>query len=197
MTFLIWNVTGLANPRSRHELANICLLHRPTLIAISEPMVDLKNIDESLWRFLHLPLVAVSTNYCPKLWAFNDDSIENIDVLSCGKQQITVSITTLEVFGCTLSFIYAFTLYINRTALWSDLLSVSAGILGPWLAVSEFNETLGAHEQYGGSLPGSLSTGDLQNFIDSCCLTQVLTDGLFFTHGMRVRALCNSSGMNN
>lgn len=62
MKILTWNIRGLANPTSQNELANLCILHRPLLVAITEPMVDFEKIGPVYWQALHLSLVAVSAN---------------------------------------------------------------------------------------------------------------------------------------
>lgn len=52
---------------------------------------------------------------------------------------------------------------------------------GPWLLAGAFNATLGAHEQCGACLPGSLSCVDFQKFIDDGGLHHVPSNGLFYS----------------
>lgn len=159
MKILKWNIRGLVNPSSKKELANIVSFHKPALVAISEPLVEFSSVSSSYWHCLHLTLVTVSNNQFPKLWIFQDDSVIDLSILSCGNQQVTIK-TRFENASCCFSFIYASTLYVNRRDLWVELEHLSYDMDIPWLVAGDFNDTLGSHEQSGRGLPGSLSCND-------------------------------------
>lgn len=82
---------------------------------------------------------------------------------------------------CHISFIYASTYCVSRRRLWSDLISLASNISGPLLLARDFNATLGAHEQHGGGMPGSVSCAAFRNFIDDCILTQLPMNGHRFS----------------
>ena len=71
MNLFYWNVRGIGNSDTRVTLRNLFLTHKPLLLLIAEPMIDVSQISDWYWRIIGV------VNYCvndrgsslPNLWA--------------------------------------------------------------------------------------------------------------------------------
>lgn len=141
MKIIFWNIRGLANPKSKQKLANLCIHYRQEMVEIAEPMTDFQNIPDSYWRLRNLSLVACTTNPTSKLWVLKANSESIDDAIATGDQHVSIS-ATLDGIRCNYSFVYASTYYGTRPCLWDDLLTIKDNRDGPWLFAGDFNATL-------------------------------------------------------
>jgi hypothetical protein len=181
MNIIFWNIRGIGNNDSRLAFADMCRLNNPSLIFISEPMVEYDSIPNWFWRNIHV------TNYClnkrdpliPNLWAvWGSKYIFKVIFVSsqCLVLEYTCRGTRLYIAG-----IYASTSYILRRNLWADLTRLQNSFMGPWIFLGDFNAVLGAHEKRGRRLPPSLSCNDFMSWTNANLLLHLNTNGVQYT----------------
>jgi ABC-type nitrate/sulfonate/bicarbonate transport system ATPase subunit len=69
MKCMYWNLRGLANSPTRLALKRLILLHKPDIILISEPWINMDDLPRRWLHSLHLKAFAVNTriNLLPNL----------------------------------------------------------------------------------------------------------------------------------
>ncbi|KAM0993038.1 hypothetical protein ACFX13_008873 [Malus domestica] len=111
----------MGNAPTKRVLRRMVQHHRPYLIDISEPFIQLNSIKLSFWRSLRLFPVAVNDrgDLQPNIWLLCDQAIQP-SILLASAQQITIS-CTLDSVSCVITWVYAKTTIIERRQLWQDL----------------------------------------------------------------------------
>ncbi|XP_020261120.1 uncharacterized protein LOC109837333 [Asparagus officinalis] len=114
------------------------------------------------------------------LW---DPNILDIQVDSYSPQHITCSVKSLdERIDCCISSIYGYNQIDNRKSLWSELEQIHQSIGNkPWIISGDFNAITGSEDKLGGAVVTDAETIDFSNFIGSCQLSHLKTEGCFFT----------------
>ncbi|KAK3197941.1 hypothetical protein Dsin_021356 [Dipteronia sinensis] len=114
---------GIANLKTREELANICHFHKPDIVCLSEPMVDFGVVPISFWNSLKLQLVGCNDRRTlhPNLWLFCSMDMLPLSILSCSQQEITLHMV-IDLTPCMTTFVYASTSYLTflNTTSWHD-----------------------------------------------------------------------------
>lgn len=181
MKILFWNARGVANHPTRLVLKNICVSHKPDIVLIAEPWMNLDAFPKMFWTQLGLRPFSVNShpNLAPNLWCLCRDVL-NPTVIASSPQQVSFSVVVQgqELFT---SAIYASTSYASRRELWNELFLLQQLHNGPWCFIGDFNAVLGAHETRGGSLPLQVSCEDFRGWTDRSNLTHILTRGAAFT----------------
>lgn len=91
MNIIYWNARGLGNLESRLVLKKLCLSHKPDLVFISEPWIQLDKISERFWRSLNLRVFTVNNRNAmlPNIWCACAKNIYP-KVISISVQQVSI-----------------------------------------------------------------------------------------------------------
>lgn len=132
MKILFWNARGVANHPTRLVLKNICVSHKPDIVLIAEPWMNLDAFPKMFWTQLGLRPFSVNSrpNLAPNLWCLCRDVL-NPTVIASSPQQVSFSVVVQgqELFT---SAIYASTSYASRRELWNELFLLQQLHNGPW-----------------------------------------------------------------
>ena len=140
--------------------------------------------------------VAQNDKSLPSIWVLRSAAISHFQVMASHSQHVTASFQfNGDLFF--VSFVYASCNYIVHRDLWDSLSSLH--IVGPWLALGDFNSVMGAHETTG--ILKRQSCEEFRAGVTLCNLTDLDTQGPFYTwRGFRKgkiimsrldRAFCN------
>lgn len=203
MKVLYWNVRSIANQNSRLMLNKFCDSHRPDLLFLSEPWIDIEQIPSSFWAGIKLKPFVLNDrgSFLPNLWGLCADHLNPVFILS-SKQQISFSLVW-EQQTIYITAVYASTNNIIRRDLWNELEDLQCSS-GPWVLVGDFNSILGAHEQRGGGMPNATACEESRSWAENCNLIHLPPRGAAFTWSNRRqsnslierrldRALCNEN----
>jgi exonuclease III len=181
MKCIFWNTRGLANSPTRLALKNIISQHKPDIILLSEPWMDIEDLPRRWLVNLNLKCFASNTrpHNLPNLWCLCKLSLTPT-ILASSDQHVTFTITDNNN---TLAFsaIYASTNYLTRRTLWNELNSLQAQHDLPWCFLGDFNVIMGAHEHRSRSTPARLPIAEFQSWTDSFNLIHLHTKGAAFT----------------
>ncbi|XP_020266380.1 uncharacterized protein LOC109841859 [Asparagus officinalis] len=83
--------------------------------------------------------------------------------------------------SCLITVVYALNDNSGRKSLWHDILAFKQNVSCPWIIGGDFNTIIDNNEKIGGSLVTDAETEDFQDFISSCQLVHLKTNGCFFT----------------
>lgn len=86
-------------------------------------------------------------HHLPNLRGLCKESL-NPTVISVSDQQCAFS-PSVESQSIFVSAIYASTAYLKRRKLWSEILDLHSGNLGPWCMIGDYNVILGSNEVRG------------------------------------------------
>jgi exonuclease III len=181
MKCIFWNTRGLANSPTRLALKNIITHHKPDIILLSEPWMDLAYLPRRWLVNLNLKCFASNTrhNALPNLWCLCKISL-NPSLVASDDQHVTF---TLSENDKTLAFsaLYASTNYLTRRKLWNDLNSLQSQFNLPWCFLGDFNVIMGAHEHRGRCNPARLPIEEFQSWTNTFNLIHLPTRGASFT----------------
>lgn len=177
MNSFFWNVRGIGNVDTRITLRNLFLTHRPLLLFITEPIIDISQIPTWYWHSIGVLKFCVNDrgSLLPNLWALwgRDISPSIIFVFSqCIVMEILFQPVNVYVAG-----IYASTSYFSC----HHLTRLIGMYHSPWLFVGDFNAVLGEHEKRGRRPPPSLSCSDFLQWSNANLLSHLPSFGSFFT----------------
>ena len=149
MKILFWNIRGIGNDDSHTELSNICRLHHPDLVCIAEPMVTFNSILVAYWDSLNLSALTFNSRgtLAPNLWLLISSTCADLLVISISDQQVTVR-CTFDYIPSQFTFVYASTSSIKRRDLWANFITLRSQTQVQWMAISDFNTILGAHNKW-------------------------------------------------
>ncbi|PON37349.1 Endonuclease/exonuclease/phosphatase, partial [Trema orientale] len=201
MRTLYWNCRGVSNIGTRRVLKELCLRHKPDILCLAEPMCLFSSIPVRFWKSIGFSLVAQNDKPIPSLWVLCSSAVSNFQVLSLHPQHVSSSFVVNGILFYV-SFVYASCNYILRRDLWDSLSALH--IVGPWLALGDFNSVMGAHETTG--ILKRRSCEDFRAGITLCDLVDLDSQGPFYTwQGFRKghlvmsrldRAFCNDDFLN-
>lgn len=187
MDFCSYNVRGLNNKKSFYK-----------------DFINVKNL--SLFAFLETHVKKESANSIASFlsqkfnWSFNSDyhdngriwlgwdpSIWKVMPLASSSQHISFSVTRMDTQeSFFLSFVYALNTYIERRALWTDLLSFKASISinnvsRPWCLLGDFNVCLNLRDISGSSSIWTTGMTDFKDFVFEAGIVDLNYTGAFFS----------------
>lgn len=107
LKIIFWNVKGLGNPETRLVLKNLCKMHRPDFLFLSEPWIAYSQVPSGFFRSLNLKLFvendrgSIPSNF----WCFCSDAFTP-KVITSARQNVAFSIMLdgTELFFCCLCF---------------------------------------------------------------------------------------------
>lgn len=88
MKILFWNARGVANHPTRLVLKNICVSHKPDIVLIAEPWMNLDAFPKMFWTQLGLRPFSVNScpNLAPNLWCLCRDVLNPTVIVSFPQQ---------------------------------------------------------------------------------------------------------------
>lgn len=142
MVCLSWNVCRLGNKQTRNAIDNLCISHKPDLVAIYEPKITK---DALLRNFLHkLNLTFLTNNERPNMrlniWIVCRPQLADlVNMIAMSSQFITIR---NEI--AVLVFVHSKKNCTLRRSLWQDLINNKES---PICIMGDFNVVLGAHKR--------------------------------------------------
>lgn len=93
MKVFYWNVRGFANPDTKLMVKNLCIKHRPDVLFLCEPWIDIDQVHSSFWVSLRLKHLALNSRgaQSPNLWAFCAKHFDPV-ILQDSRQHISLSL---------------------------------------------------------------------------------------------------------
>ena len=94
MKVLYWNCRGIGNRPTQNTLYNFCTTHKPDLLCLAEPLVDLPSITNGFWKSLQLSLVTtnIRDHVIPSIWIFSSAAIQSFSIISMDSQQVSIKV---------------------------------------------------------------------------------------------------------
>ena len=181
MKVLYWNCRGIGNRPTQNTLYNFCTTHKPDLLCLAEPLVDLPSITDGFWRSLQLSLVTtnIRDHVIPSIWIFSSAAIQSFTIISMDSQQVSIKVEFQGQSHC-FTFVYAHVLYARRRPLWAALSTLSSSIRLPWAVIGDFNSVMGAHEKTGPRIT-QIACTEFREAIDNANLLELDTKGTLYT----------------
>ena len=168
MSWLCWNVRGLGNQRTVHELASIMRAQDPAVLFLAETWAD----DDRLSKIcddLHfdekwvVPRVTRAGGLA-LLWK---NTIQ-IDVDSSSLNHIDVIVNKGKADSWRFTGIYGFPEASWKSDTWSLLRNLHRKYTLPWLCAGDFNEILMSHKKLGGGLRSAAAMSEFREVVDDC-----------------------------
>ncbi|KAF9681426.1 hypothetical protein SADUNF_Sadunf05G0000200 [Salix dunnii] len=175
---LIWNIRGIAGKTGLRRLKNLIKMHRPKIIEIIEPMVEL---DRIAFFTRTLGFANSMSNCANKIWVFWVEDL-TVNLFKDHNQCITVSVNTPWLSqSFFISFVYAKNLRSERKILWDKLSEIASILDGPWVVGGDFNAVLNIKESKGGDNPNQGSMEEFGSCLLDCGLLDAGYEGNDFT----------------
>ncbi|XP_019455197.1 PREDICTED: uncharacterized protein LOC109356329 [Lupinus angustifolius] len=181
MRVLFWNYRGLSNTKTKLVLKNLCLVNKPDLVFLAEPMIAVGDVNNLFWSELQLSVFTLNDRgpRLPNIWGLcKKDLSPSVIVSSSQFMALSLNIDNKLVNLCV---VYAHNLYMQRRTLWKDIIDTMSSNSGPWSYIGDFNVVLGSHECRGLRLPSKITSEDFQNFTEDADLIHLNTRGVDFT----------------
>lgn len=187
MKSFFWNARGLANASSRLVLKRLVNIHKPDILLIAEPWMNIDNLPKRWLKNLDLKLFALNTrtNLLPNLWCFCKPTLQPT-IIAFDGQHVSFLLNENDL-TFAFSAVYASTNYQRRRHLWSTLNSLQSHHNFPWCFMGDFNAIIGAHEHRGSFSPARLPMSEFSSWSESNSLYHIPTRGssLTWTNGRR------------
>ena len=170
MSFLFWNVHGLGNWRTVHELENFIRAQDPTAFFLAETWVSearLVSLCAELGFDHHWVTPKINRLGCLALFWKNSLKIE---VISSSPNHIDVVIRGSLENKWRLTGIYGFADPTKKCDTWALLRHLHRNLSLPWLCIGDFNEILWSHEKCGLRPRGESPIKDFRDVLDEARL---------------------------
>ncbi|XP_019425135.1 PREDICTED: uncharacterized protein LOC109334017 [Lupinus angustifolius] len=144
-------------------------------------MIAREDVNNMFWDELNLKFFAYNERgtLLPNLWGLCNKDLSP-QVIATSNQLIAVSVT-MEAKLVHLCAVYAHSHYIQRRALWKDIISLMRQHVGAWNCIGDFNVVRGAYECRGSRLPCSNISKEFISFSEEGNLVHLETRGAEFT----------------
>ena len=149
MSFLFWNVRGLGNRRTVHELENLIRAQDPSALFLAETWVGearLINLCTELGFDHHWITPKSNRLGCLALFWKN---LLMVEVVSSSPNHIDAVIGGSLENKWRLTGIYGFADPVKKRDTWALLRQLHRNLSLPWLCAGDFNEILWSHEKCG------------------------------------------------
>jgi hypothetical protein len=190
-TFLSWNIRGALNSNAKRHVKELIRKHRPSFLAILETHVPFARLTTFWSNIGYLPIhIEEATGHSGGIWLLKHAADATSTTISdVNHYSITFTISRGNA-TTTCTCVYASPNPTLRTQFWSYLSNLSQTIIGPWMLIGDFNETLLPSDQRGGVYNHSRTTL-FSNFMSNCNLLDLTTTGGKFTwhrnhNGLRI-----------
>ncbi|XP_058068824.1 uncharacterized protein LOC131218159 [Magnolia sinica] len=146
-SILVWNARRIRNAPTIRTGRRLIVIHKPHVVAILEPIIrEERRVAIGLRLGFHSSLS--NGNEGGKFWIFYD-SPSTVALHSISNQVLSITIT-LQFLQAPIMFliVYAKCSRILRRSLWSNLISISNSIAGPWAVAGDFNALANSTERF-------------------------------------------------
>ncbi|XP_043720930.1 uncharacterized protein LOC122668429 [Telopea speciosissima] len=180
MRLISWNCQGLGSPRSVRALKNLLKSEKSDVIFLMETKSQLSRMSR-IQRSLKLNnlFTVDATGTARGLALLWHDHI-TIDIRSADKHLIDCEVSSGN-HKFWLSCIYRDSVRGNRHLVWNRISSFGANRQEPWLCTGDFNSFLGWHEKSGGNRQGDRDINIFRDFLFTCGLLDLGTNGPAYT----------------
>lgn len=152
-TMLLWNCRGLMNPDAVDTARDLCGMHRPDVLILTETRVDRDRAPGMAGRlpfdsYLATPTIGRRGGI---LLLWNSEAVK-VSMVAFTEQDIHAVMEVKNSNSFWLfSAIYGSPRLNERKILWDNLETIATAQNLPWLALGDFNEILNDSEKMGGS----------------------------------------------
>lgn len=168
MRWLCWNVRGLGNQRTVHELASIMRVQDPAVVFLAETWADedrlMKLCDDLHFDDIWVVPRETRAGGLALLWR---NSIQ-IDVDSSSLNHINVIVNKSKEDSWRFTGIYGMPEASWKSETWDLLRNLHRKYSLPWLCAGDFNEILLSHEKLGGALRSETTMREFREVVDDC-----------------------------
>lgn len=201
---VVWNARGAAGKDFGSTVKEFKRKFRPSLVVLVETRCSGERAQQAIKRmgFTH-QLIVEAQGMSGGIWLLWNEAHLKITALKTHKQFIHCTIEGMGKCVWSFSEVYASPREMERKDLWTELELISRSTRGPWLVAGDLNDIISKDEQRGGTEPVERKCKRFKDYIESCNLIDLGSEGPRFTwrgpmvnHGTRLfkrldRALCN------
>ncbi|CAJ2635885.1 unnamed protein product [Trifolium pratense] len=202
ISILSWNIRGAQNNNSRRHLKEVIRKYNPIFLAILETHVPYARLSSFWTTNGYTPVHIVEANgHSGGIWLLKQAATTFIATVTDSNQySITFSVNHGDALShCTC--VYASPNPTLRNNFWDYLVHISQTIVGPWMLIGDFNETLLPSDQRGGIFH-HVRASRFAQLMDHCGLLDLTTTGGRFTwhrnnNGIRILSKKLDRGLAN
>ncbi|KAL9679888.1 hypothetical protein QQ045_017759 [Rhodiola kirilowii] len=149
-SFLCWNARGVGNKSTTSHLKALCVLHKPSIIAILEPKISYDRLpaicsEIGMDNFMH------GGDLNDHKWICWREGVDIQDPVWTSQQVSSRIHCTSSNKQLHLTFVYADYDDVVQEQLWEDLIAASDNINAPWIVTGDFNTISSWEEKQGGN----------------------------------------------
>ncbi|KAF9619038.1 hypothetical protein IFM89_004382 [Coptis chinensis] len=170
--------TGISNEKTINRLSKLIKDHDPDFIGIAAPLVDPNQFHLHFFTNLGYSAslhVNQHPSHCQNILFLWKSNIPAPNLIVQSPQQITV-----EVNGCLITIVHAYSLYTGRRQLWRELTLINQSNL-PWLLIGDFNTYLSPTEKRGGLCPSNRAMTEFREVLNHNMMLEAPNKGYHFT----------------
>ena len=181
-----WNIRGLNRSPKQKEVRQVVNDNNLSVCAILESHVDVSVVYDTCRKVCSRWKWTSNGNICDKgsriILGWNDDIVD-VMIMSQTNQVMHVQVNIRadnKTFYC--SFVYADNYYINRRALWRNLICHASFMRNrPWVVLGDFNAALNLEDHSNGGYTPDISMREFKDCVQSMEVADVNRTGLHFT----------------
>lgn len=183
MKIISWNIRGLSSAVKKRYVNSLLKERKPDILLIQETKMELTEDFQvkNLWYDTELEYAVVNAEGLSggiiTIWSLNALAVE--EVIST-KNFLLIRGVFKGNFPCILVNIYAPNNYVERRAVWGELVSLKERFLVPWCIGGDFNEIKGIGERLG-CTRSDRGMREFQNFISEMEIRDIPMIGRKFT----------------
>ena len=181
-----WNIRGLSHSPKQKEVRQVMNENNLSVCAILESHVDASVVYDTCRKVCRRWKWTSNGNLCNKgsriILGWNDDIVD-VMVLAQTNQVMHVQVN-IRADSKTLfcSFVYADNYYVNRRALWSNLVGHAAFMCNrPWVLLGDFNAALNLEDHSCGGYTPNIAMREFKDCVMSMEVMDINSTGLHFT----------------
>ncbi|KAH6818323.1 hypothetical protein C2S51_001926 [Perilla frutescens var. frutescens] len=175
-TLALQNMEKVSGLNSDHSEA-----FKPEVLGIIEPRARFDKIVSFYWRSLNMVPIFQNNRglRSSNIWIFVGKDT-SATVLHSSDQCVVINFVWRSFLGVAV-VVHGSSSYLKRRQLWDELNTLS----GKFIILGDFNAIRGSHERRGKSKSSPQACNDFNNFIGDLDLTEVESNGLFFSWSSR------------
>ncbi|GLT94950.1 hypothetical protein SLE2022_126590 [Rubroshorea leprosula] len=181
MNLFCWNCRGLGNPRAVRSLIELVRIKQPTVVFLSETLLDKRGMERIRRRlgFKHCFVVDKVGRSRGLALLWHGDT--KLSLLSYSTNHIDMEVNGLDAEQWRFTGFYGYPERNNRRQSWALLRNLASRSTLPWLVSGDFNDLLHPHEKSGGAPQPEWLMQGFREAIDDCELVEIYMLGGFFT----------------
>jgi len=180
-SILSWNIRGTQNSNGKRQLKDMIRKHRPSFLATLETHVPYARLSTFWTNIGYTPEHIIEANgHSGGIWLLKHTAAATTTSITDYNQYSITFTISLGGANTTCTCVYASPNPTLRTTFWNYLSNLNHAIIGPWMLIGDFNDTLLPSEQRGGLFNRSRAS-QFSNFMHECNLLDLTTTGGRFT----------------